>query len=283
MRLSLHFIGIVILLSSQFAWAQPAPPGAPAVVITEIMYHAPSAGEDNLEFIELRNPSDTNERSLSGLFFTQGIEFAFPSGLLLQGHEFVIIAKDSVAFEAFFGVPAFQWTNASLSDIGGTIVLRNGFNQVVDSVKYSSASPWPEEASGNGASIVLCNDTLENAGPSNWTAAATNTGLQVNGIPIFANPNADCSGTNSVRDAELNGLLISPNPSNGQFSLNLPSSFQNKACKLTIADLEGRMLYSDAASQLKEHRFAIDLPNGIYVLSFSDGQHTKHERLVIVR
>lgn len=285
MRLSLLFLGIIILFNSQLARTQPVPPSAPAVVITEIMYHSPALGLDSLEFIELRNPSDTNERSLNGHFFTQGIEFAFPNGLLLQGHEFVIVAKDSLAFENFFGIPAFQWLNSSLSDIGGAIVLKNAFNQIVDSVKYGSASPWPQEASGNGASIVLCNDTLENAGPTNWTAAQTNTGLQVNGIPIYANPNADCSGTNSILTQESDELLIYPNPTDGHFSLKLPTSFQVRSTHYNMTDMQGRTVFSGVLPNYSatEQRLAVDLHNGMYVLTISNGYSALHQRLVVVK
>lgn len=284
MRQLLSFFGLLTFLTSQWSWAQPAPPGPPAVVITEIMYHAPNSGVDDLEFIELRNPSALNERSLNGLHFTSGIEFTFPDGILLEPHGFVLIAKDSVAFENFFGFPAYQWINSSLPDLGGTIVLKSFVNQVVDSVSYDTNILWPQQAAGNGASLVLCNDTLDNAGPTNWTAAATSTGLQVDGVSIFANPNADCSAANSIRTSDVRILRIAPNPSEGLFLLNFPFTLRGKACELTIMNVEGRTVYSNTliSTPFQQH-FSIDLPSGMYMLHIADGHHSQHERLVIVR
>lgn len=284
MRYPQPFLGLILLLASPLVWAQPAPPSAPAVVITEIMYHSPNLGADDLEFIELRNPSALNERSLNGLHFTNGIEFTFPDGILLEPHGFVLIAKDSIAFENFYGVPAYQWANSSLPDFGGTIVLKSYVNQVVDSVSYDDNILWPQQAAGNGASLVLCNDTLDNSGPTNWTAAATNTGLQVNGVPIFANPNADCSAANSIRSSDVEILRIAPNPSEGHFLLNFPSALRGKACELTIMNVEGRSVYSNwlISTPFQQH-FSVNLPNGMYVLSINDGYHSLRQRLVIVK
>ncbi len=281
----LSFFVLMVFLASQPCWAQPVPPGAPAVVITEIMYHAPNSGSDDLEFVELRNPSTLNERSLNGLHFTSGIEYAFPNGILLEPHGFVVVAKDSVAFENFFGLPAYQWANSSLPDLGGTIVLRSIVNQLVDSVSYDVNLLWPQQAAGNGASIVLCNDTLDNAGPANWTAAATNTGMQVNGIPIFANPNADCTATNSIADEEVGGLSLYPNPCDGHFSLMLPGPFQSKILTVIIVDTEGRTVHSNAIvpDGAGQAQLAIDISSGMYVLTLSDGSDSYRQRLVIVR
>jgi hypothetical protein len=284
MRRSLLIFGSIMLIPT-LVWAQPVPPGAPAVVITEIMYHAPNSGTDNLDFIELRNPSELNERSLNGVHFTDGIEFTFPDGILLPPHGFALVAKDSLAFENFFGITAFQWVSGSLPDLEGTIVLKSFVNQTVDSVSYDTNLLWPQQAAGNGASIVLCNDTLENAGPTNWTAAATSTGLQVDGIPIFANPNADCSETNSVLNQEKDELSIYPNPCDGHFSLRLPASFQTQAVHLTIMDPNGRTVFSSSLSSYgsDQEQLSIGLANGMYVLTVSDGPDAVRQRLVVVR
>lgn len=271
----------IILLSclSILVKAQPVPPGAPAVNITEIMYDLPGSNE-SLEFIELRNPSDTNERSLSGYTFTQGIEFSFPFGFIVQPHEFVLVAKDSVAFENAFGVSAFQWFSGDLDDSGETIILKNNFNQVTDSVVYSSSGPWPSAAAGNGASLVLCNDTLPNGGPTNWTAASNNTGIVVNGTEIHANPGMECSVDNAIRETTSELFNLYPNPSTGAFfiSTKLPNSL------LEVFSATGELVESRQIQHASQGiRIATNLAEGIYLVRLSCGAQSSDRRLVVVR
>ncbi|MCB0638964.1 MAG: lamin tail domain-containing protein, partial [Lewinella sp.] len=84
------------------------------IVITEIMYNPPEPDEV-YEFIELYNNGE-NAVNLLNYAITAGIDFTFTSGYSLGAGEYVIIASDSVAFEAAFGVPAFQWTSGGLSN-----------------------------------------------------------------------------------------------------------------------------------------------------------------------
>lgn len=271
-------VGILFLLSIVFctAWGQPTPPGAPAVVITEIMYQSPQIGADDLEFIELKNPSDTSERSLSGHSFTEGIEYQFPFGLLIPPSGYVIIAKDSIAFENTFGLPAYQWTSGSLDDQGELILLRGQFNQVADSVVYSNNILWPQEAAGNGASIVLCTDSFANAGPENWIAANTNTGISVNGTTIFANPGQGCSSENSIVTVAEHKMSIFPNPNSGAFTVELPAEHFESELQSSIFSMDGRRVYSQTwPSDFQVLQVNAQLSSGVYLLQIE----SKNKRL----
>lgn len=267
-----------LLLGRQPALAQPLPPGAPAVVITEIMYDLPGTDE-SLEFIEVRNPSDTNERGLGGYRFAEGIEFSFPSNLVAQPHQFFIVAKDSVAFENAFGVSAFQWTSGDLSDTGERIVLRNNFNAVSDSLTYSNAPPWPMAGAETGASIVHCVDSTAGWNPMNWTAATNSTGIMVNGVELHANPGEECSIDNSIHNLAENGFLIAPNPNTGTFRLQLAGQTQGNL-QLDILTLSGQLVYS--VPQNGDRTISIQLPAGIYLARLSRESATSYQRLVIV-
>lgn len=230
---------LIFLLSvvSTCALSQPLPPGAPAVVITEIMYDLPGSGSDSLEFIELRNPSAVNERSLAGYRFLAGIEFSFIGNILVQPHEFVVVAKDSVAFENAFGIPAYQWINGDLDDDGELIVLGNG-NIGVDSVAYSNTGLWPASAAGLGHSLEFCNDSLNNAIPLYWSASNTNAGFEVDGLTIFASPGDICSVNNSIDQEQHTSIAVYPNPNSGMLYVNGVSG----AFSLTIFDLNGKQV-----------------------------------------
>jgi hypothetical protein len=281
MRFQSIFLFLVFIVCGFNAISQPVPPGGPAVVITEIMYDMPGTA-DSLEFIELRNPSDTNERSLGGHSFVAGIEFSFPAQYIIQPQQYVVIAKDSVAFFNAFGVEAFQWDSGSLDDNGELIILHGPFNNPVDSVRYDTNILWPN-ASGNGKSIVFCNDTLDNQNPANWSAASSNTGVEVDGTLIYANPGADCSFTNAVSENRSNERFLYPNPNNGVFHLDLSNLSSKSLHELTIIDLNGKQVFYSAVRNLRQ---TINLtgfvPSGTYIVLLSNEHAIFRQRIVIM-
>ena len=278
---SLLISGIICLTMWQTSKGQPAPPGAPAVIITEIFYDMPGVA-DSLEFIELTNPSDTNERSISFHSFTEGIEFTFPAGVFVEGGGVVIVAKDSVAFENAFGVEAFQWESGELSDVGELIVLRNNFNLPIDSVNYQTNMLWPE-ASGNGKSIVLCNDTQPNLGPENWEAATTNTGVVVDGVTIFANPGYSCANWTEVSEVPIQDWSIYPNPNNGAFEIQYSEQFSGPI-DVSIADVNGKIALQKTVSASNSMSITVDhsLSSGLYFVSLKSKNTFNTLRLVIM-
>lgn len=263
---------------------QPIPPGGPPFIITEIMYNPPEAGIDSLEFIELQNPSLTNARNLAGYAFVAGVEYAFPAGIIVQPREYVIIAIDSVAFENTFGIPAFQWTSGALNNNGETLLLENNLHDVIDSVVFDNTSPWPTEADGNGASLVLCVDSLENSGPENWTAAITNTGIVVGSTAILANPGAACSVGNSITEIRYDELVAFPNPNGGIFSLKLPKTWNTQNSILRIYDLSGKMVFTQQLYGQEKMTINLmgDLHSGTYLLSLTNKKNVLQQRFVIV-
>src|SRR4030095_3108794 len=77
-------------------------PGFAQVIINEISYNPPEAGNDSLEFIELYN-AGPGHVDITGWHFTGGIEDTFPS-YDLNGNEFYVIAINSHAMLSVYGV-----------------------------------------------------------------------------------------------------------------------------------------------------------------------------------
>lgn len=153
------------------------------VVITEIMYNNP--GTDDYEFIELYNRG-SNPVDMTGWSFSQGVTFTFGNYTLNPG-SYVLVAIDSAAFEAAFGVPAFDY-EGGLNNGGEAIVLVDGTGAVMDSVFYDDEGNWPGDPDGGGSSLVLCDPDSDNADAANWQAAITPTGVIISGTEILANP-----------------------------------------------------------------------------------------------
>ena len=178
----------------------------PNLVISEIMYNPPETGADSLEFIEIFNNGNATV-NLDGIHFSDGITFTF-SNQTLDAQNYLVVARDTVAFQNIFGITALQWTSGTLGNTGETIELQTSNNEVIDIVEYQNVLPWPIAADGLGASLVLCDVNSDNNNPSNWQPAFTATGVFVNNKEIIANPNtdSDCPSGPIIRftESEIN-------------------------------------------------------------------------------
>jgi len=156
------------------------------IVITEIMYNPPETDNDSLEYIEIYNNSD-NAVNLLAYAFTSGVDYVFPD-LTLGNGDYMIIAKDSLAFTNLFGIISYQWVGGSLSNGGELLKLVNPVGITVDSVPYEDAAPWPIDADGDGPSITICDPGTENSVGDNWHASVNFLAVNANNDSIFGSP-----------------------------------------------------------------------------------------------
>lgn len=176
----------------------------PQLVITEIMYNPPESGTDSLEFIELYN-HDNVAIDLTGYYFAAGVDFTFPVMTLNPG-EYFLVAVDSVKFQNFYGLPAYQFGGA-LGNNGELLLLHNNYGMVVDSVMYDDVDPWPTQPDGFGPSLTFCDPGLDNALGENWSVSIEFVGLNANGDTVFASPGAGCASW-PVADFMADNTLI---------------------------------------------------------------------------
>lgn len=171
------------LTSAGFTTGRSVEPGD--LTISEIHYHPspPSStelaqpfitGSSDFEFIELMNIS-ADTLDLSGLAFSQGIDFTFPenTALLASGGR-LLIANNRTALE-------FRYADLLplpiVGEFGSTSGLANEGEQIVlDSIFdfiYDDIAPWPGAADGIGYSLVLIhpssNPNLSNS--INWRSS----------------------------------------------------------------------------------------------------------------
>jgi hypothetical protein len=137
--------------------------------ITEIMYNPP--GGDDYEFIELKNTGDTDV-DLSHMSF-EGIIFSFPTGTVLPGSEFIVLARNPAAFAGRYpAVPVGGTYQGKLSNKGEEIVLKDTQGNVLISVPYDDENGWPVSPDGRGDSLVFINQNGDPHDPKNWRASA---------------------------------------------------------------------------------------------------------------
>jgi hypothetical protein len=129
-----------------------------ALALTEIMYNPPEVGAtngDDFEFLELKN-TGTNTLNLTGLYFSDGLTFAFTNGTMLAPGAFFVLARDAAAFAARYPEATAHGVirDGHLNNDGETLTLSTALGTPVFSVSYSDRAPWPVAADGGGFSLV---------------------------------------------------------------------------------------------------------------------------------
>jgi hypothetical protein len=155
--------------------------------ITEINYNSPSGDPDTLDFVEIYNNSGA-AIPLGGLRLHTGQFFTFPE-ISIANNTFLLIGHDSAKCRKYYGKPFLQYADA-LSNGGEPLKIVNSLNQIVDSVNYDDATPWPlgpPSPDGGGPSLEIIDVTKDNNVATNWKISITSQGI-VNGISVFASP-----------------------------------------------------------------------------------------------
>jgi hypothetical protein len=148
------------------------PPGPSSrrtgLVITEIMYKAPTNSEGHiLDFVEIYN-SNPYWEDISGYKITGDIDYVFPPGTILQGGEFRVIAKKPADIQTVYGIGNVMGPYGSNLTTRGTVRLRNKESAIFLEVPYSNESPWPVAADGTGHSLVLARPSYGEMNAEAW-------------------------------------------------------------------------------------------------------------------
>jgi hypothetical protein len=141
------------LVEASFVVGVPA--SAEDLVVSEIMYHAEEGTEH--DYLELMNVSGTDTLELSGVKFTEGINFEFPFGASLLPGERVLLVEDFTAFVTRYGPdhPVAGQYRGKLDDGGEQLVLLGMNETVIRDFIYDDAGGWPTSPDGGGSSLVL--------------------------------------------------------------------------------------------------------------------------------
>jgi len=159
-----------------------------AVVINEILYHAPNDVAD-LQYVELYNPTD-QPVDLSGWTITKGVRYQFPPNTRIEATGFWVICRDLDRFKEFYGFAASGAFERSLGKTGDRIELLNDRGEKVDSVTYDDSPPWPVGPDGNSASLERISPFAESDLPQNWAASPlSEDGVKPAGTPGKQNAN----------------------------------------------------------------------------------------------
>ncbi len=170
---------------------EPDPFYPAGLTVTEVMAApAPPSGGTNtasaFEFIELCNLG-TNRADLTGLRFTDGVDFTFPS-MMLETGEYVVVVANPAAFQSRYDTNGIMIAGAftgALNNNGERVVLDDGKGSPLCAFSYDSGRGWPLATAGAGHALVPL-DPAHGAGldyGGNWRA-----GTFLHGSPGRADP-----------------------------------------------------------------------------------------------
>lgn len=245
------------------------------------MYNPPESGADSLEYIEVIGLW-TGSINLNGWSISGGIEYTFPNGVSLPSGDRLIIAKDSVAFENAFGIPAVQWDSGSLLNSGEGLAAKQSGGWLVDTMYYANSGSWPPNADGLGSSLIRCNYYNDGTDPANWQSSQNNTGIEVNGITILASPGQaeSCTTVDVGEPSTAMMFQTYPNPTAGGFTVRLPEL--NEQAVFSVHDSNGSLIHYETLKKgttqlIKE----MTLAPGIYILELETDEKQQTQYLVV--
>ena len=140
------------------------------IVISEIMWKpAPRADTNNVEFLEIYNSNPFFQDISSYQVTCADMNYTFPTNTLIPGGAFFVLAASpqSIANVYDLTTNVFGPYTGSLKH-SETLQLLDEQTNVLLTVPYSDAYPWPVATDGTGHSLVLANPTYGEGDPRAW-------------------------------------------------------------------------------------------------------------------
>jgi len=273
------------------------------VVINEINYNS-SPSFNTEDWIELYNNSVT-AINISNWIFKDSDDshiYTILQGTILQPNNYLVLCIDTSLFKPLFSDVKNFIGNVGfgLSGSGELIRLYDNEMNLVDSVEYDDAAPWPTQPDGNGSTLSLKNPDLDNARGVNWLASVGNgTPGKINDIFTgIENEN------NNLIPTEFALYQNYPNPFNPSTTVrySIPTSPQSQGeigtglalsvVTLKIYDLLGNEVATLVNEQQYPGTYEVEfnlnagnknLTSGVYFYRLKAGDFTETKKCILLK
>lgn len=180
-----------------------------AVVLNEILYHAPDDLED-LQFIELHN-TGAADVDLGGWKLGRKVNYEFPRGTKIAANGYLVVCKNRPLFKRYYGFDAAGAFTGALDRGAGHVELMDAAGRKIDSVKYRSRAPWPLAADGYSSSLERICPTASAEGADNWAPSPLPAaGRKPGGTPGAKNTSYAAHLPPVVRNVTFGPAHVSP-------------------------------------------------------------------------
>ncbi len=208
MKLRYVIITLLLILSSaQLSALVSANPAGTNVIITEVLYDAPTS-DATQEWVELFNPTP-NAISLAGWTIKDNVGSSALSGSI-PANGYIVIARDSTGFTALYNfAPDLVWSGLALSNSGDQVRLVDASNAEIDFVAWENyVTGWPVSAVDMTIRRITATDTDSG---SDWENSGTlgdpKAGSYTTGPPPPDTTAPIVSFTNPVAAATVSGTV----------------------------------------------------------------------------
>lgn len=247
--------------------------------------------------INLGTPSSTTTTNVNGTYSIVAVH----SGKALDVFNWgTSDGTNIVQWDAWGGDPQ----QFNISNIGGE------WHRISPIIATSKALDIDGVSSANGANVQIWNYVggtnqqfkFQNAGTGRYRIIPRNSGkcLDVSGKSTSNGANViqwECisGATNQMFELvktksgkidseiinETNEFSLSPNPSNGNFTVTIPEKFTQTYTTVKIRDLQGRIVYSHQASETQSLDINSSLKAGVYILTIENLLDTLTQKIVV--
>ena len=190
---------------------------------------------------------------------------------IIPSGEFLVICRDSTSFKNIY--PDVNNVRGNLgfglSGSGDMVRLYDEFENLIDSVSYNVAEPWPYLPNGYGPTLELKNPNFDNLLPSSW-ASSTLLGTPAGQNHTYVSLDIVNEGTNIPFSFEIGNHF--PNPFNINVSIPIYSTNTHNLI-INIYDILGRNIFEDKISiEIGKNiytwngvnKFGDEIPSGLY-------------------
>lgn len=258
----------------------------PHVVINEINYYGDPASDPG-DWVELHNPG-LEELDISGWIFRDGNDlhgYTMPDGTVIEPQGYLVLCTDMALFtskyesiECVLGDLGFGFSGA-----GELLRVYDDSGILQNSVLYDDVAPWPLEADGSGATLMLASPLLDNTLAENWVAG-------LNG----GTPGATNTPLSSANDASQTSRFGRPypNPFNPRTEIGFYLA-KDQRVELSVYDLRGHRLMVLAEENLsagQHHRIwngvdhsGREMPSGTYIFRLKLEEMTLTRKTLLLR
>ena len=212
------------------------------IVINEINYN--SSDEYNSgDWIELINITDSSVNISNWKIRDEDWTHVFeiPNEAILEAGDYVVICKDSILFRQIYPNTGKLIGNITFgfSGSGDEVRIYNDQGNLIDSVRYSDAPPWPSGPDGNGSSLELINPLMNNHIAASWSAS------DGPGTPGYLNDSYSILNSSYIEDIPENSYLGESYPNPFNISVNIPIYLErNSVVQINIINLLGKKIFS---------------------------------------
>jgi hypothetical protein len=240
-----------------------------ALKVTELHYHPVDyiVGTDTVsgksfEFIEFKNTGES-ALNLSGLVLDSAVYYEFPQNTILAPNKFYVIASKPSWFYFRYGKTASGNFQGNLSNSGEEVLLNDSEGNELIRFIYDDHDPWPEEADGDGFSLVAIelDPTGDPASPYYWRGS-----YRIHGSP-FGDDNLITGLEPGEQENNSNGhVLVYPNPTNGEIRIKSVCG-DGGPVSIVLYSVNGlRLLDEESEAETSIHLERLNLEAGIYIL-----------------